>query len=73
MKQIAHLILAITFASCGNNTYICTCAIGDKTVGTYKIEASKEETASFECGQKELQFSGNPEFDGIKCTVKAEK
>lgn len=71
MKQSIIILIAIAITSCGSNSYTCVCKTDDAEIANYIIEADKEETAAFECGQKELQFSGKPEFEGMKCTIKA--
>ncbi len=60
----------ICFTSCGSETFTCSCKGTDgKVIATHKIEADKRNSASFECHQKELALSGNPEYEGVKCEL----
>jgi|GEM_PF-6187324 len=71
MYRIIIPIISITIlSSCGSETYTCSCKGNDgKEIATHKIEADKESSASFECHQKELALSGNPEHQGVKCEL----
>jgi hypothetical protein len=62
-------ITIIMLTSCGNDSYTCTCKDGEKEIATYKIETGKKESASFECKQKSLALSGNPQYKNVQCTV----
>lgn len=59
--------------SCGENeAHTCDCTDkgnGDKKIATYELKVAKE-SAAFECKQKSLQFSGNPEYKNVECTIK---
>lgn len=68
-KTTALVITTIILTSCGNNSYTCSCKDGEKEVANYKIETAKKESASFECKQKSLAFSGNPEFEKVECVL----
>ena len=60
-------------ASCGENeTHTCNCidkGNGDKQIASYELKVAKE-SAAFECKQKSLQFSGNPEYKQVECGLK---
>jgi hypothetical protein len=63
------LIITIILSACGDNSYTCTCKDGEKEIATYKIETGKKESAAFECKQKSLALSGNPQYKNVQCAV----
>lgn len=69
MNKLLLAILIIGCTSCGNEQFTCICKNGDKEIANYKIDAAKKSTASFECNQKQLGFSGNPEFKDVQCGI----
>ncbi|MCB9047232.1 MAG: hypothetical protein H6550_13950 [Chitinophagales bacterium] len=70
MNKLLYLVCCLVlFTSCGNETYTCSCKHADgKEIAGYKIEAAKKSTASFECKQKGLKFSG-AEYKDVKCEL----
>lgn len=64
----AILFIAIAATSCGSEAYTCTCLQNGEEIATYKLETSKKE-AGFECQQKNLRFTGKPEFEGTECKL----
>lgn len=54
--------------SCNNETYTCTCKNGDAMMESHQLEMDKK-SASFECKQKSLKYSGKPEFENVKCVL----
>jgi len=70
MQRVLLSITAwIFFSACGSDSYTCTCKDGDKEIASYKIETGKKESASFECKQKSLALSGNPQYKNVQCAV----
>jgi len=69
------LLIAFTpflFSSCGDETYTCKCTDkGDnnRAISDYEIKADDKSQAEFECKQKNLTFSGNPEYKNVQCEV----
>lgn len=69
------LLIAFTpffFSSCGDETYTCKCTDkGDnnRSISDYEIKADDKSQAAFECKQKSLTFSGNPEYKNVQCEV----
>lgn len=68
-KLLSALLVSILLSACGTDTHTCTCKDSDKEVATYKIETGKKESASFECKQKSLALSGNPQYKNVQCAV----
>ncbi|HEY9177859.1 MAG TPA: hypothetical protein VIN07_09225 [Flavipsychrobacter sp.] len=66
------VILSITLASCGDETFTCKCTDkgdNDKSISDYEIKADDKSQAAFECKQKSLTFSGNPQYKDVQCVV----
>lgn len=68
-KILLPILFSVLLSACGNNSYTCTCKDSDKEIATYKIETTKKESASFECKQKSLALSGNPQYKNVQCAV----
>lgn len=69
MQKLLLAVTTIALSSCGSETFTCACKSGDSEIASYEIEADKKASASFECKQKELTFSGHPEFKNAKCEL----
>lgn len=71
MKNIFILIFAsILLSSCGGDSYSCVCTDkgnGNAAIADYTLKGKKE-SAAFECGQKELQYSG-PQYKDVQCDL----
>ncbi|MBZ0099090.1 MAG: hypothetical protein K8F30_08400 [Taibaiella sp.] len=73
MRELILIIpAAVLFSSCGDETYTCKCTDkGDnnRAISDYEIKADDKSQAAFECKQKSLTFSGNPEYKDVQCEV----
>lgn len=67
-KTVIIIALALSVQSCGSDTFTCACKKGNTEVASYQLEMDKK-AAGFDCTQKELQFTGKPEFENVKCTI----
>lgn len=71
MKQSLIIITsAILLASCGGESYSCICTDkgnGNAAIADHTVKGKKE-SAAFECGQKELQYSG-PQYKDVQCEL----
>lgn len=69
MQKLLLAIAILACSSCGSEKFTCSCKSDGTEFTVYELDADKKESASFECKQKELTFSGNPEFKNAKCSI----
>lgn len=75
MRVMILLTPVLLLFACTEVNRTCVCInedTGDR-VASYDIATSDKDAASFECGQKQLAFSGNPEFSNVNCNVTEEE
>lgn len=71
LNLLYSALMLVLLQSCSNTTHTCQCtdkAKENKEIASYKLEGKKE-TASFECKQKTLQYSG-PAYGDVQCVLK---